>query len=521
MMVFVEYENEVHEEKARVIALLEKLRIDAQVKVFCLASGELVTYELIINGVGLDIDWEIIVNETLKEEQWWDELQMFRGRAEDITSSQEANHLSHIWDSTSGRPGVYNPHEENLEQRRASTVDVADIPKRPAIGMLSRMGVHMGIHTHHLHDEALEESMSDSGSEGEQQYSADTDEEMEYGFTSPMDDRVVNPNTANQPLLSSHRGRQGSRFSSHDASDLTATSYGTMSSSATVKGPAPNSLLENVAEYQSHQEDDSETSSHPGAFPTLGTPDNSDPSPATIRPRPLSPAREDGLRLSCDGTSTPGRPNLSRQSSAVRFSSRPVPVTKITTEAEGSTIGFALSSDSSSETTPRPVYSRQSSTTNPLGRLVPQHQYSSKGAEGDNVSLASRADQQSSSAGPSRYHSRQNSFRADIPEALERKRLVSLLEEEHEPSSAYTAHGVELSFNELPSRAQHLILNDLMRSSSKDTAVILTTLPIPSEGTSRDEQATIQYLSDVEVLCNKLPPTLMVLSNSMTVTVSI
>jgi potassium/chloride transporter 9 len=104
---------------------------------------------------------------------------------------------------------------------------------------------------------------------------------------------------------------------------------------------------------------------------------------------------------------------------------------------------------------------------------------------------------------------------------LERYRLGSQVEEVEEPSPAYMAQGVELSFNELPSRAQHLILNELMRQHSKETAVLLSTLPIPSEGTSLDEVATVQYLSDVEVLCNELPPTLMVLSNNMTVTVSL
>lgn len=60
-----------------------------------------------------------------------------------------------------------------------------------------------------------------------------------------------------------------------------------------------------------------------------------------------------------------------------------------------------------------------------------------------------------------------------------------------------------------------------MQKYSKDTAVLLTTLPTPSEGTSLDEISTIQYLADVELLCSGLPPTLMVLSNNMTVTVSL
>lgn len=87
--------------------------------------------------------------------------------------------------------------------------------------------------------------------------------------------------------------------------------------------------------------------------------------------------------------------------------------------------------------------------------------------------------------------------------------------------STYLTQSVALSFNDLPSRAQHVILNELMRQHSEDTAVLLSTLPIPSKGTSLDETATIRYLSDVEILCHELPPTMMVLSNSMTVTVSL
>jgi len=87
--------------------------------------------------------------------------------------------------------------------------------------------------------------------------------------------------------------------------------------------------------------------------------------------------------------------------------------------------------------------------------------------------------------------------------------------------SPYSTQGLALSFNDLPSRAQHLILNELMRRNSADTAVLMTTLPVPSEGTCLDEETTIRYLSDIEVLCNELPPILMVLSNSMTVTVNL
>lgn len=80
---------------------------------------------------------------------------------------------------------------------------------------------------------------------------------------------------------------------------------------------------------------------------------------------------------------------------------------------------------------------------------------------------------------------------------------------------------VPLSFNDLPCRAQHLILNELMQQHSTDTAVLFTTLPSPVEGTSHSEEDSLSYLSDLEVLCEGLPPVLLVHSNSMTVTMSL
>ncbi|KAM5345034.1 hypothetical protein ACJ41O_010896 [Fusarium nematophilum] len=560
VMVFVEYENEVHEEHARVLALLEKLRIDAEVKVFCLASGDLNTYELIIHGISHDMDWEIVVNDTLRDEEWWDDLQMFRGRVDSMTSAQEAHHLAHILDSTFGRPGVYNPHEEMHERRRASTAEVPEMPKRPAIGMLSKMGVNMGIHTHHLHDDALDETSSED-EETDENSSTDLDEEMGYGysFANDMDDEdSVGPSDpAKRPLLSGtdrqgHRNSvdwHGRRRTSTNSGDPVATSYGTMSSSATVKGVGPGTQQKTASRStpegagpQPGQSRAPSTTAQLEPFPSLGSRENSDPSVAEARSRPPSPTREDTVRLHPSGTATPARPNLSRQSSAVRFSSRPVPETKITSKAGGSTISFAPPSSSESETPrasaaeppQRPTYSRQSSLGKFSSRPMPDTRVSA-GEDGDTrtISFAEQPVSHSHSASHSRYQSRRNSQGSTagpahgelglrIPEMLERYRLGPRVDEEdEEPGSAYTTQGVDLSFNELPSRAQHLILNELMRQHSKDTAVLLSTLPIPSEGTSLDEMATVQYLSDVEVLCNELPPTLMVLSNNMTVTVSL
>ncbi|PHH86487.1 hypothetical protein CDD83_10188 [Cordyceps sp. RAO-2017] len=178
VMVFVEYESEVEEESARVRALLEKLRIEAQVHVFWLAAGHLGTYELIINGQTDNAETEIIVNEALKHEEWWEDLQSFRGQSDGRTRNQDTVQLAHIIGSTAGRPGVYNPHEEgSSDRRRSSVTEVTEMPKRPDISLLSKWGVNVGIHTHHLPEDVLHEPKLDealrtiaecSDSDGEQ-----------------------------------------------------------------------------------------------------------------------------------------------------------------------------------------------------------------------------------------------------------------------------------------------------------------------------------------------------------------
>ncbi|KAM0237356.1 hypothetical protein ACHAP5_009082 [Fusarium lateritium] len=511
-----------------------------------------------------DTYWEIVVNDTLRNQAWWDDVQMFRGREDNMTSTQELDQLEHIYDSTSGRPGLYNPHEEIYERRRASTTDVPELPRRPAIRMLSKMGVNMGIHTHHLPDDALDEAISEDDDETEDSPTDDLEDE-EMGYSSELDRRFhdedsIGPSeAAHQPLLAdgdSHdgdgrvRGDYWERFGRRSRSDAvedavtTSTSYGTMSSSATVKGVGGVQTSQTTAASQFASESSvtqTDQRSRKGsiasvgeAFPSLVSRDSSGTSTAFSRVRPASPTREDTVRPYRGGTSTPGRPNLSRQSSAVKFSSRPVPETKIVaSEAEGSTISFAPPSSSESETPKaglyRPSYSRQSSQGKFPGRPRPSTQASDGEYDSRKVSFAEQSHYEPHSTQHSQFHSRRNSRGSthegggsceQIPEMLERYRLSSHLEEEGQ-DTGYTPQGLELSFNELPSRAQHLIVNELMRQHSKDTAVLLSTLPIPTEGTCLDEAATIQYLSDVEVLCNELPPTLLVLSNNMTVTVNL
>ncbi len=78
----MEYESDVEEERGRVKSLLENLRIEAEVLVFWLASGDLNTYEIIVNGTSPGKEYEDTVSECLKGQEWWDEIQRIRGNAD-------------------------------------------------------------------------------------------------------------------------------------------------------------------------------------------------------------------------------------------------------------------------------------------------------------------------------------------------------------------------------------------------------------------------------------------------------
>ena len=103
----------------------------------------------------------------------------------------------------------------------------------------------------------------------------------------------------------------------------------------------------------------------------------------------------------------------------------------------------------------------------------------------------------------------------------EDKPHVSFKSTPHPPKMHHEGSDLELDFNILPAKAQYLILNDLIRSHSEDTAVVFTTLPAPAPGTYQDEEKSVEYVSGLELLCEDIPPVLLIHSNSLVVTLAL
>ncbi|KAI1799384.1 amino acid permease-domain-containing protein [Daldinia bambusicola] len=510
VLVFVEYESEVKEEQARLKALLEKLRIDATIQVFWLASGRLQSYESIVNGRGIGSGYGRIVNELLKDDEWWQELQRLRTEAHEMSRSQEIASLEQMLNATKRRGSSVSKSDGHHSLPRGLDVnEILERSKKPTVSAISKLGVNFGIHTHQLSSSGFgvrrDTNTPDfSDDDGESVASSDTEFNDVSGTASIADMGEIT--SSRRPSLLAFAGRrrsygdmqrampprspeqnQGQYLRGPDV--VTSSGYGTM---APMTGATSTSALPNTEQTQSLA----------GRFSTTALPRETSP----IVPK------------------APTRPTLSRNSSASRFTSNPTPETTVLVNDSGSRITFSEAEQPMPTRVRRPILSRNASAGPFSSRPVPETKVETEDDHGLRLTFAEPEHSASEPLLRSRRNSASRNDRLsdaafNIPELLASHRSTGLSDDESR--SSYSTQSLPLSFNDLPSRAQHLILNELMRQNSGDTAVLLTTLPIPEEGTCKSEEASVRYLTDIEVLCHELPPVLLVLSNNMTVTVSL
>lgn len=441
--VFVEYETDVEDETGRVEALLEKLRIQAEVLVFWLACGDVKAYRIIVNG---DTSPEMAVaqdtvHSVLKDEDWWQGL--LRARNSPHYSPERGQDGDDIRppDRVATWQGPANQESGNklLKQRVTGLRKLIQRRRNSVSSFRTSRSVNLGMQTHRLLDAFVdyeENGLTSESSENSE------DSDLEAYVSDPEVDEANNEPGNNGEAASasewnedspgpSRLGLGGRTKSDFDRSDRSSGRSGIGPSSTCP--PARSSVL-------------------------------AGPTPTIHQPIPLIITTDDNA--SPKSKSPAPRPPLSRSASSNRFSSSPIPEAKvITDEGAGPSIMFAAS------------------------------------------------------ASPPRFAQKLESIYARRQSAASRTALSA---QTNQTTSGFPGPAsVPLSFNDLPSRAQHLILNELMVQHSSETAVIFTTLPSPVHGTSHSEQDCASYLSDLEVLWQGLPPCLLVHSNSMTVTMNL
>ena len=448
--VFVEYETDVADERKRVEALLEKLRIQAEVRVFWLACGDVKTYRVIVNGDTSPgtLDTQGTVQSLLRDEDWWQDLQKHRKSPREAVKpySRPRSESFDGWQSSSGYDSGLMPMRHRLGGDLKSLLQSQ--PRSYVSRFRGLEGVSLGMQTHRLpHSlvdyDAIDPLSEESSSSGQDEFEPYVDESND-GVQS--DEGVYEWESEEEGLCNDGdngniNGRDSTTTTTELVRSATEPPEHTSSQQLTSDGlgerasERPEPIPENNEEEEEEEENEEEEEQR------------SDTSPKT------KPADKSA------------RPSIHRTHSGNRFSSAPIPEAKVNVdENAGPSIMFAPESSAPRFSGQRnSIYTRYSSTD-----VAP-----------------SRASSESVASGYPRQ--------AAMP----------------------------LSFNDLPSRAQHLILNELMLQHSGETVVIMTTLPAPSKGTAESEEASESYLNDLGILWKGLPPCLLVHSNSMTVTMSL
>jgi potassium/chloride transporter 9 len=474
--VFVEYESDVEEERGRVTTLLRNLRIQAKVVVFWLASGDLKTYEVIINGSEANNCEEAKsdVNETLKDEEWWQDILRLRNPS-DMSSSQELTHTENLLSAVTHWPSSSFQHgrQESKPKRFAELRKVLRRKHKTSLGNLVEAGLRMGMRTQRLPADLLSESASSSSDDDEEE---DDDDEAAVTESEPEEESLEYYDLDASDEESSEQSVTPRRRAKSLSDVFTIPFIGKK-----INLPKPFSKDEQ-ARNENRPTRDSLTPLKPHAdaaasdtavFGSASHSASHAQAQAFVRPPPI------------------------RHQSLPKFTSKPQPQVAVAAEETAGPSIMFVDSETSSPSTARNEDTLDTSAT------PAEHASSSKPNTTTTPTLAAGA--------PTTQPQSTLTFQSPPHPAAA-----------HQQATGYPlTQTIPLSFNDLPCRAQHLILNELITQNSADTAVVFTTLPSPVEGTGKSEKESVKWISDLEVLCAGLPPTLLVHSNSMVVTMNL
>lgn len=573
VVVFVEFEEDLDNERERIKILLEKLRINAEVLVLCLNSGSVGAYETIMHGRP---DRTGRVSKSLSDDEWWQELQEAR-RGLNTSSSEAHSRIAEDLIPSEGNSASHVVAGDQLQQ----FIDRRQ--RRYTLSGLQRLGVSLSMHTSHLSKRDINNAVNgyyddyefdESGSDSElDSFYRKAGTRKRSKTTSAMsslpesqaesDVDSIPPQSRKRSLSVGSRGSESGydarRTPLHSGPPSSAGSRGNSISGSPLGGPVTTDYFGPNAMAQYHGSgphkrtpsgaSQATQSSIPGGSNTVGL----TPSGATTA-RPQRPAF---VRTPSGLSEVYNRPESDDSKATSPRAASPAPM--VPQSAPGTPGG----GNRSGATTPVPgkppkrpdlisrpslmkTLSRSSSIAdltraqklrpNFSGQTIPNTKVLDDADTGSRT-IMFEADKKGGSTKSSSSQKRVY----DLTD--ERTPLLKVTDEEGGPStSSYTrensrveGRGISrkpssnssgdestfLSFNDLPAKAQHVILNDMMHTISKDSAVIFSTLPAPPLGTHKSEEDSLEYVNSLELWCQDLPPVVLLHSQSMTVTTAL
>ena len=481
--------------------------VNYQVIVLWLACGELSMYEVIVNGQD-EGDFEQAardVDVSLEDERWWQDIKRLR-QPNSLSASQELAQATdllkavHRWPTASFQHG-----RRDIRPKRFAALQkmLRRAKSRASVGDIRETGANIGMRSQRLSADLLYGDESDSDATMSSNDDADDEAaatESEGGVSgSNFDDYDLDASAEESDFSDAQRPRAPGR---------------PKTSSTRLGMPFPSKRLDlrkaiwkgspKDASPQKASRPTSESTSplrpHPNAIASDTAMLNNNRYNRKTRSAASSTSQLSTSLVSTSQISSSSRaPVITAPESLPKFSSNPVPRTAIATEeASGPSIMFV--------DTPAATLHTQ----DPLATAVLPPD-SPSGPSPTHFTSSSQHSPAPSPAPPTQ----QTTQPTNLPASDDTHATSS-------PASGFPAtKSIPLSFNDLPCRAQHLVLNQLIRSQSEGTAVVFTTLPSPMEGTCRSEGESVKYVSDLEVLTEGMGPVLLVSGGSMTVTMNL
>jgi potassium/chloride transporter 9 len=512
IIAFVETTQEVEDETTRLSSLLTSLRIEAEIKVVCLDDGSLTSFNFLVKGYSKNSqnkgEYDKL-DQTLKDDQWWQNLCNARLILKDIESQRQRKQqlkLSHLQKSiNSSRTSLYNDRRYsplNLSSTSPSMpISTSLMNRRYTLSNLHEQGVSLSFNMNtqsagQFNDyEAAMDSSDSSESDKEDSYESDVSEVSEI---SNRESITYGSGSTRSPSPFSRPSTEFLKPTNKTISKLKEPPFGAMKSAdqLSIKSSRsnlrPNFLSVKIPQSQIDDDDDNEDEEAEYKSSIRFVADHEDED---------NNAENDGDddEEEDESKSKPHEPTGFEDKDY--FTMRP-PISK---KQSSSLLGPKRSTD---------ALKSPSVITNDDEIIHHMKTPQFRATEEEDDGLSKMDDFSLRSALTFSATHKNEAPKKPKPAPNDDKTITQKqLQEEMK----------NLTFNDLPAKGQHLILNDLMRKHSPPevTAVIFSTLPAPPIGTHLDDADSFEYTNNLAIWLDELAPILLLNSQTVTVTTAL
>ncbi|KAK6461388.1 putative ion transporter [Scheffersomyces coipomensis] len=516
VIAFVETTGEAVDELKRVQELLANLRIDAELKVVCLDQGNLNTYNFLVKGynkTATNKDDFDRLDRVLAHDQWWKNLCDARETLKELDKQKMIRkHKHHLTKSvSSSKSSLLIPDKTfsplNLTSTSPPVSTSFQKNRRYTLSNLHEQGLSLSFNVKNQNggnkyfDSDAFESSESSDSDKEDDLESDSNDSASrtptYGSTA---------NSTPSPL--SVAARKPPKPNQLDQFYLPSgvKSVDQLSIKSSISNLRPN--FSSVKIPQSQIKDDGDDDGDDENESTIKFVDDDDDDDADAD-------AEEGEDIVVGGNgskvSTNGDPEEKSEKPNDYFNYKPVEMIK----------GNSSKKSNNGMHSPSLI-----ANTDDIIKVMRTPQFLAQGDSDDDIDdIPSINDSALNAIKPQAISSGPTNSRSEF---YKNKSKLSYAATNSNDEATVTQKQLQeelknLSFNDLPAKGQHLILNELMKvySPKEDTAVIFSTLPAPSIGTHLDENDSMDYTNNLAIWLHDLPPILLLNSQTVTVTTAL